>query len=159
MEFGTSWTYMHGEGSKWALKPLCNLIPIIIVNTMVANWLKSMSPRSSAKYVWSKNARKESWTLSHLPCKKISQLMLIELIYHIVLWLNTLPKTLGLLTMLSPWKMVLCHKLDFKKHCKAPLGTYYCNCKAHNKPTPSNTMTSCTIPAIILGPIGNIQGM
>ncbi len=57
--------------------------------------------------------------------------------------------------MLSPRELVMHHKLDFAKHCKAPFKSY---CKSHDKPVPSNMMVSRTSPAIILGPTGNIQG-
>ncbi len=47
------------------------------------------------------------------------------------------------------------HKLDFAKHCKSPFGTY---CKVHDDPTHTNTMATCSTPAIVLGPTGNLQG-
>ncbi len=78
------------------------------------------------------------------------QLMLIALTYHVVLWLNILPSKLGVSNTLLTKKSVLCHHLDFKKHCKAPFGTY---CEAHEKPMPTNIMAKYSHPAIIiLGP-------
>ncbi len=65
------------------------------------------------------------------------------------------PIKLGVSATLSPRKLVMHHKLNFAKHCKAPFGSY---CKSHGKPVPSNMMVSRTSPAIILGPTGNIQG-
>ncbi len=84
------------------------------------------------------------------------QLMLIELIYHVVLWLNAFPMKSGVSRTLSPRKIVLRHNLKFAKHCKAPFGSY---CEFHNEPVPTNMMVSCTSPAIVLGPTGNIQGL
>jgi hypothetical protein len=81
--------------------------------------------------------------------------MLIELIYHVVLWLNAFPTKSGRSTTLSPHKIVYRHKLDFTKHCKAQLGTY---CKAHNEPTPTITMVTCLTLVIIFPPMGNLQG-
>jgi hypothetical protein len=57
--------------------------------------------------------------------------------------------------MLSPCKIVYRHKLDFAKHCKLPFGTY---CEVHNDPTRTNTMATHSISAIVLGPMGNLQG-
>jgi hypothetical protein len=83
------------------------------------------------------------------------QIILIGLIYHIVLWLNAFPTKSGVSKMLSPCKIIYRHKLDFAKHCKAQFGTY---CKAHDEPTPTNTMVTCLTPAIVLGLTGNLQG-
>jgi hypothetical protein len=90
-----------------------------------------------------------------LPYKKMPQLMLIELIYHVVLWLNAFLMKSGVSATLSPREIVLRHKLDFAKHCKALFGSY---CEAHDKPVPSNTMATRAIPAIVLRPTGNLQG-
>jgi hypothetical protein len=83
------------------------------------------------------------------------RLMLIELIYHVVLWLNAFPAKSGVSETLSPRKIVYLHRLDFAKHCRLPFGTY---CEVHDEPTPSNTMVTCSTPAIVLGPMGNLQG-
>ncbi len=48
-----------------------------------------------------------------------SKKVLIKLIYHIMLWLNTFPTKAGVSAMLLPCKIVYRHKLDFAKHCKA----------------------------------------
>ena len=91
--------------------------------------------------------------MNTLPFKK---LILIELIYHVVLWLNAFPlKNSGVSANLSPRELVIRHKLDFKKHCRAQFGSY---CEVHDEPVPTNSMTSRTTPAIVLGPTGNLQG-
>jgi hypothetical protein len=83
-------------------------------------------------------------------------LILIELIYHVVLWLNAFPlKNSGVSANLSPRELVIRHKLDFKKHCRAQFGSY---CEVHDEPVPTNSMMSRTTPAIVLGPTGNLQG-
>ena len=81
--------------------------------------------------------------------------MLIELVYHVVLWLNAFPAKSGVSETLSPREIVYRHKLDFAKHCKSPFGTY---CKVHDEPTPTNTMVTCSTPATVLGSTGNLQG-
>jgi hypothetical protein len=62
--------------------------------------------------------------LNTLPFKKMPRLiMLIELVYHVVLWLNALLAKSGVSETLSPCKSIYRHKLDFAKHCKLPFGT------------------------------------
>jgi hypothetical protein len=51
--------------------------------------------------------------LNTLPFKKMPRLMLIELVYHVVLWLNAFPAKPGVSATLSPCKIVYQHKLDF----------------------------------------------
>jgi hypothetical protein len=92
--------------------------------------------------------------LNTLSFKKMPQIILIELIYHVVLWLKAYPTKSGVSNTLLPREIVL-RKLNIKQHCKARFGVY---CKANDEPTPSNTMVSRSTPAIVLGPAGNIQG-
>ena len=83
------------------------------------------------------------------------RLISIKLIYHVVLWLNAIPLKSGVSANLSPRKLVIRHKLNFAKHCRAQFGSY---CKVRDKPMPTNSMTTRTTPAIVLGPTGNLQG-
>jgi hypothetical protein len=83
------------------------------------------------------------------------RLILIELIYHVVLWLNVFPLKSGVSANLSPRKLVIWHKLNFAKHCRVQFGSY---CKVHDEPMPTNSMTTRTTPAIVLGSTGNLQG-
>jgi hypothetical protein len=131
-------------------EPLRQLIPIIVVNTTAA---KEHVPEIERRIRLIKDHGRA--ILNTLPYKKIPQLMLIELIYHVILWLNAFPTKSGISSTLSPREIVLRHRLDFAKHCKAPFGSY---CESHDEPVPSNTMASRTSPAIVLGPTGNLQG-
>jgi hypothetical protein len=90
-----------------------------------------------------------------LTFKKMPRLMLIELVYHMVLWLNAFPAKSGVPETLSPRMIVFRHKLDFVKHCKLPFGTY---CEVHDELTPMNTVVTRSTLAIGLGPTGNLQG-
>ncbi len=83
------------------------------------------------------------------------RLMLIELIYHVVLWLNAIPEKSGVSETLSPCKIVYQHKLDFAKHCRLPFGMY---CEVHDEPMSTNTMVTRTTRAIVLSLTGNMQG-
>jgi hypothetical protein len=93
--------------------------------------------------------------LNTLLSKKMPQIMLIELIYHVVLWLNAFPTKSGVSETLLLCKIVMRHKLNFTKHCKAQFGSY---CKAPDEPVPTNTMVTRLTPAIVLGLTGNLQG-
>jgi hypothetical protein len=90
--------------------------------------------------------------LNTLPYIKMPRLILIELIYHIVLWLDAFPSKSGVSETLL--EIVLRHRLDFAKHCRAPFGSY---CEAHGEPAPTNTMVSLAMPSIVLWPTGNLQ--
>jgi hypothetical protein len=74
----------------------------------------------------------------------------------VVLWLNAFPLKSGVSANLSPRKLVIRHKLNFSKHCRAQFGSC---CKVHNKLVLTNSMITRTTPVIVLGPTGNLQGM
>ncbi len=79
--------------------------------------------------------------------------MLIELIYHVVLWLNAFLTKTGFSKVFLPCKIVFFQKLKFAKHCQAVFGLY---CKIHDKPTPTNMMVTWASLKIILDPTGNL---
>ena len=74
-------------------------------------------------------------TVNTLPYEKLPRLMLIELVYQMVMWLNAFPVKSGIIGFLLR-ELVLWQKLDFKKHCRVQFGTYI---KAHDEPVPLNT--------------------
>ncbi len=129
---------------------LRNLIPIFAIITTAA---KEHVPAVERKIRLIKEQGRG--ILNTLPFKKMPRLMLIELVYHMVLWPNAFLAKSGVSKTLSPCKIVYRHKLDFTKHCKSPFGTY---CKVHDEPAPTNTMVTRSTPAIVLGPTGNLQG-
>jgi hypothetical protein len=131
-------------------KKLRNLVPILAINTTAA---REHVPEVERKIRLIKEQGRG--ILNTLPFKKMPRLMLIELVYHMVLWLNAFPAKSGVSKTLSPRKIVYRHKLDFAKHYKSPFRTY---CKVHNNPTCTDTMATCSTPAIVLGPMGNLQG-
>jgi len=87
--------------------------------------------------------------------ERLPRRMKIELIYFMVLWMNTFPVKLGISQTYSPRELLLRWRLDYKKHCRVEPGT---NCEVHNEPVPTNTMMPRTHEAIALGPTGNLQG-
>jgi hypothetical protein len=129
---------------------LRNLVSVLAVNTTAA---KENVPEVERRIRVIKERGRG--ILNTLPFKKMPQIMLIELIYHIVLWLNAFPTKSGVSETLSPRKIATRHKLNFTKHCRAQFGSY---CNAHDKPVPTNTMVTCSTLVIVLGPTGNLQG-
>jgi hypothetical protein len=130
-------------------KKLRNLVPILAINTTAA---REHVPEVERKIRLIKERGRG--ILNTLPFKKMPRLILIELIYHVVLWLNAFPAKSGVSETLSPRSIVYRHK-DFAKHCKSPFGTY---CEVHDDPTRTNTMATRSTPATVLGPTGNLQG-
>jgi len=90
-----------------------------------------------------------------LPYPTLPRTMIIHLIHHIVMWLNNFPVKNGISDRFSPREIVLRHKLDYRHHCRAPFGAY---CEVYEDNTPTNSTKTRGIPAICLGPTGNIQG-
>jgi hypothetical protein len=131
-------------------KQLISLVPIIQINTTAA---KEYVPEIERRICLINEQGRG--ILNTLPFKKMPRLILINLIYHVVLWLNAFLLKSGVLANLSPCKLVIRHKLNFAKHCWAQFGSY---CKVHDKPMPTNSMITRTTPAIVLGPTGNLQG-
>jgi hypothetical protein len=129
---------------------LWNLVPVLAVNTTAT---KEHVPEVERRIRLIKECGRG--ILNTLPFKKMPQIMLIELIYHVVLCLNAFLTKSGVSETLLLRKIVMRHKLDFAKHCRALFGSY---CKTHNKPVRTNTMVTRSTPAIVLGPTGNLQG-
>ncbi|KAL7462751.1 hypothetical protein ACHAXS_003127 [Conticribra weissflogii] len=93
--------------------------------------------------------------INTLPFSTLPKHILIELLYHTVLWLNAFPTKNVISSCFSPREIITHVGLDFKKHCRVPFGTY---CKVHEYPNPLNSTAPRTKPAIALGPTGNAQG-
>lgn len=93
--------------------------------------------------------------LCTLPYARLPQIMLVHLLHHVVMWLNNFPVKNGVSDRFSPREIILRHKLNYKKHCRAPFGSY---CEVHEDNYPTNSTKSRGIPTICLGPTGNIQG-
>jgi len=76
-------------------------VPGININTTAA---KEHVPEIERRIRVTKECRRALFNT--LPFKKMPQLILIELIYHVVLWLNAFPSKLGISES---------HTLDYKK--------------------------------------------
>ncbi len=113
---------------------LRNLVPVLAVNTTAA---KEHVPEVERRIRLIKERGRG--ILNILSFKKMPQIMLVELIHHVVLWLNAFPTKPGVSETLSPREIVMRHKLNFVKHCRALFGSY---CKTHNEPVPTNMMVT-----------------
>ena len=90
-----------------------------------------------------------------LPYPDLPQQIVIHLLHFVVMWLNNFPSaTSG--TRYSPREIILRRRLDYTHHCRAMFGSY---CEVHEDHEKSrNSMKPRGVPAICLGPTGNIQG-
>ena len=75
--------------------------------------------------------------------------------YFVTLCLNAFLVQSGVSETFSPREILLCWRMDAKKHCKVLPGSY---CEVHDEPNPTNTTVSRTHEGIALGPTGNLQG-
>ncbi len=86
---------------------------------------------------------------------RLTQQMLIHVLYHIVMWLNNVLVSNCVSNQFNPRELILWHKLDYNYHCRAPFGAY---CEVHENNTPTNSMKTGGTPSICLGPTRNMQG-
>jgi hypothetical protein len=92
---------------------------------------------------------------SRMPFKIIPGRMIIEMMAHVVLWLNAFPPASGVSATYSPRTIMTGTALDFTKHCQIPFGAY---AEVHEDINKTNTIDERTQPAICLGPTANFQG-
>ena len=85
----------------------------------------------------------------------LPKLIVSNIVYFVLLWLNAFPVRNGVSKVYSPCSIVILKKMNWKRHCQVTFGTY---CGVHDKPDPSNDMTPRTHEGIAVGPTGNIQG-
>ena len=79
--------------------------------------------------------------------------MKIKFVYFIVLWLDAFTIKSGISLIYSPWELLVCWKLDYKKPCQVLPGSY---CEVHDEAVPTNTMVARTHMCIALRPTGNL---
>ncbi len=129
---------------------LGNMLPGITLNTTAAQ--EHVGEIEKKVRVIKKSAR---GTISVLPYKILTNLMIFELMHFCVMWLNSFPVRSGTSEKYCPRNLVSRHKLDTKLHCKSPFGAY---CEVHTDPDITNTTEPRTRWGICLGPTGNLQG-
>ena len=83
----------------------------------------------------------------------IPKLIVANIVYFVVLWMDVFPVQNGVSKVYSPRSIVTCTKLSWKRHCKVLFGSY---CEVHDEPDPSNHVKLRTHEMIDVGPTGNI---
>ena len=90
-----------------------------------------------------------------LPFKMIPKIMIIEMIYNCVLWINAFPPTGGVSSSVSPRTFLTGVRFDYNCHCKLAFGAC---AQVHEETFPTNSQQSRTLGDICIGPSGNLQG-
>ena len=93
--------------------------------------------------------------VSQLPFSCLPKLIVVNIIYHVALWLNAFPCKLGISKEFSPRAIVLRTNLDVSKHAPFSFGQYV---QTTEEPELSNSMQPRTAGGIFVGCAGNIQG-
>ena len=90
-------------------------------------------------------------SLLYITMRKI---MVTELLYVVVHWLNVFPVKSGVSETLSPAVIMTGRSPDYKKHCKSKLGCYV---QTYEEYQPRNSLKARSIGAITLGPDNSQQ--
>ena len=90
-----------------------------------------------------------------MPFEVLPKLVVINIVYHEVMWANTFPNKKGVSETFSPRALILRNNLDVTLHAKYDFCQYG---KVADEPEPSNTMVERTQGALYVGSTGNIQG-
>ena len=61
---------------------------------------------------------------STLPFKKYPPRLIAEIVYTVILWLNSFPHNDGVHATISPSTLITGLAIDYHKHCKMAFGTY-----------------------------------
>ena len=93
--------------------------------------------------------------MSTLPFEILPKLVVINIVYHEVMWANAFPNKKGVSETFSPRALILRNNLDVTLHAKYDFCQYG---EVADEPAPSNTMVERTQGALYVGSTGNIQG-
>jgi hypothetical protein len=104
---------MDGEFEK--IRPL---LPNLECNTMAAKEHVSEAERTIRTI-----KERTRGLLATLPFSHMPRQMNIKFVYFIVLWLNAFPVKSGISSTFSPRELLVCWRLDYKKHCRVLPGT------------------------------------
>lgn len=88
-----------------------------------------------------------------LPFTRMPAMMIVEMVYYSVFWLNSFPALDGVSRTLSPRAIVTGSTVSYEKHCRLEFGSYVQTHEEHD-----NSMVPRTTGAIALRPSGNAQG-
>ena len=90
-----------------------------------------------------------------LPFKMIPKIMITEMIYNCVLWINAFPPKGVVSTSISPRTLLTGLKFDYNCPCKIAFGDY---AQVHEEKFPTNSQQARTLGAICIVPSGNLRG-
>jgi hypothetical protein len=88
-----------------------------------------------------------------LPFRKMSGMMIVEMVHSSNYWLNMFPANNGVSAVLSPRRIMTGQYSDYDLHCQLQIGEYVQVYESHD-----TSMESRTTGAIALRPPGNVQG-
>ena len=80
-------------------------------------------------------------------------ILIIELVYRAIFWINTFPADAGIYKSISPRAIITGLELDFNNHCKVEFREYVQNHEQHE-----NITEERKIGSLALRPTGNEQG-
>ena len=90
-----------------------------------------------------------------LPFKMIPKIMILEMIYNCVLWINAFPPKGGVSASISPRTSLTGFNFDYNCRCKLVFGAY---AQVREDNLLTNSQQARTMGAICLGPSGKLQG-
>ena len=124
-------------------------VDLVEVNTTAdqyhVGWIERVI-RTIKEHEWS--------TISEFPLKYFHKQEIINLIFHVVMWLNTMPANKFIYENYSQIDIFIGQAMDYTKHWKAVLGEYI---KSSEYAIVTNAMKTCTNECITLRPSGNIH--
>ena len=89
-----------------------------------------------------------------LPYTTIPKIMMKELVYYVVTWLNNFPPKGGISKTITPRQLFTGDKVHYNRHCKIQFGEYV---QVHEENTPTNSMEPRATGASALGSTYNLQ--
>ena len=125
---------------------------------MVKTFLNTLAAKEYAadidRCICAVKDRRRSMT-SDLPLNFLHKLVVVNLVYVYILWVNAFPTKNSISQEISPRSIMVCNKLSWKQHFHIKFGDY---AEVRNETDPRNTLTPRTFPAIAPGTTDNFNG-
>ena len=125
---------------------------------MVKTFLNTLAAKEYAadidRCICAVKDRRRSMT-SDLPLNFLHKLVVVNLVYVYILWVNAFPTKNSISQEISPRSIMVCNKLSWKQHFHIKFGDYT---KVRDEPDPSNTLTPHTHTEISVSNTGNFNG-
>ena len=141
--------YCDGEGGVAAIKSKMEISGTVI-ETTAKN--EHVAEAERANRTLKERVRSFTTTLPY----KLPNIMIIHLVYYCVTMINSFRKVSAVgMGKIPPKELLTGRKIDYKKDCSLKFGEYV---QVHDDEMITNTLNERTLGAIVLGPIGNVQG-